>query len=44
MSEEKKTFEYIPENYEEEMLKRRQKARMKKVKDEEIFDLNINKF
>ena len=42
MSEEKKTFEYIPENYEEEMLKRKLKARMRKEKDAENFDLNIN--
>ncbi len=42
MSEEKKTFEYIPENYEEEMLKRKQKARMRKEKDAESFDLNVS--
>jgi len=33
MSEDKKTFEYIPDDYEEQMLKRRQKARMKNKKD-----------
>ena len=42
MSEDKKTFEYIPDDYEEQMLKRRQKARMKNKKDEEGFELNIN--
>ena len=41
MAEEKRTYEYIPENYEEEVLKRR---RASKVKDREdkTEDININ--
>ncbi len=43
MAEEKKTYEYLPENYEEEILQKRRKGKYKK-KIEETGDININSF
>jgi len=41
MTEEKRTYEYIPENYEEELLKRK-KASKVKDRDNKLNDININ--
>jgi len=41
MAEEKKTYEFIPENYEEDVLKRRKASKIKD-KDEGFSDININ--
>jgi len=41
MAKEKKTYEYIPENYEVEMLKRKKLLKVKD-KDEGASDININ--
>ena len=41
MTEEKRTYEYIPENYEEDVLMKRRKSKVKN-KDEGFEDVNIN--
>ena len=41
MTEEKRTYEYIPENYEEEVLKRKKASKIKD-KDGGFVDININ--
>ena len=41
MADEKRTYEYIPENYEEDVLKRRKASKIKQ-KDEGVSDVNIN--
>lgn len=41
MTEEKKTYEYIPENYEEELLKRKKASKVKE-RDNKLADININ--
>lgn len=41
MTEEKRTYEYIPENYEQEVLMKRKGSKVKK-KSDEIEDININ--
>jgi len=41
MAEEKRTYEFIPENYEEDVLKRRRASKVKD-RDEGFKDININ--
>jgi biopolymer transport protein ExbD len=42
MVEDKKTYEYLPENYEEEMLKKKRKGRMRRKVEMTHEDLNLN--
>ncbi len=42
MAEDKRTYEHLSPNYEEEMLKRKRKGRMDKKEEEGVSDLNIN--
>lgn len=42
MAEEKKNFEYLSSNYEEDMLKKKLKDKKRKKRDDEPRDLNIN--
>jgi biopolymer transport protein ExbD len=42
MAEEKKTFEYLPQNYEEDMLRKKRKANKRKGRDGGFEELNID--